>query len=367
MALPQLPPAVEINSESKKAIIDGLKKVIEIFQSSDLLSQEVTYQDVIHDPQILYGFIQTFREHRELADKIILTKGGKPVTDDDTVLVCGVSLAQVQQLLVKTCARFFLEQDTKQEEEIVTETVTTKRFLFLKKTEQVERKTGGGFDERKVREITRYMAFDWQLPLLSAYAELSSAHFLEIDDAVTALQTPEAVRALAQIDPAVLKKVKQTVGQDFPNILASRPEAINGIAGWNREMYGVYRNALGERAFDFFARDKSFFMVCASLDKPLIRSYGDMLCYIAPENLEEMQRLNIDKTDVLVDAFKGVFGERASDLLSKPAFAKDILRKFVESLLHVTGEKEQLMASTRLTLKAIVPQIAEWLSKQPRT
>jgi hypothetical protein len=365
MALPQLPPPVDISSESKRAIIDGLKKVIEAFQAHAVLDEGVTYQDVIHDPDVLYSFIQTFRKNPRLADKIVVGKDGKPATTEDAPLVCGVSLAQVQQLLVKTCARYFLEQGTKQEEEIVTETRTTTRFLIFKKTEQVERKTGGGHDERKVREVTRYMAFDWQLPLLGAYAELNSAILMELDHDIVALQTAEAVRELVQFDQATIKKVKLTAGADFVNILANRPAALAGINVYNKDMYLFFRNVLGDKAFDFFCREKPFFMVCAALDKPLIRVYGDVLCYIAGENLEELQRLNIDKADVLIAGMKFAFGDKVQRILAHPNFAKDVLRKLVESLLHITQEKDQLAISAQLTCKAIVPQVMDWLSKQP--
>jgi hypothetical protein len=365
MALPQLPPPVDIGAETKKGIIDGLKKVIDAFHEGGVLDNDVGYRDIIHDPAILYTFFQLYRKQTKLAEKIVVRKDGKPVTDGTTPLVCGVTLAQVEQLLVKTCARYFFVQDTKEEEEIVTETVTKTRFLFFKMTEMVERKSGGGYDERKVRELTRFMAFDWQLPLLAAYATLSSAQLMELDQHIICLQSADAIADLAKFDQATLKKVKSTVGADFPILLATRPAAVGGVAQWSKDMYEFYRKVLGDKAFDFFARDKAFFMVCASLDKPLARIYGDVLSYIAAENLEEMQRLNIDKADVLIAGMKFAFGNRTPQVLAQPAFAKDVLRKLVESLLHVSQEKAQLAISAQITCKAIAPQVMDWLSKQP--
>lgn len=365
MALPQLPPPIEINNETKRGVIDGLKKVIEIFQAKGLLAREVTYQRIIHEPELLYGFIQSYRANMALAEKIVVAKGGKPVTAEDAPLACGITLAQVQQLLVKTCARFFLEQDTREEESVVTETVTKKRFFIFTTTQQVERKTGGGFDERKVRELSRYMAFDWQLPLLPAYAELNSAQLMELGEDFIFLQTAEAIHEFAQFDQATIKKAKGLAGSDFRQMLATRPKAVGGIAGWTKDMYDFYRKALGDKAFDFFCREKAFFMVCASLDKPLITVYGDVLCHIAAANLEEMQRLNIDKADVLIRGMRFAFGDKLPAVLAQPNFAKDILRKLVESLLHLSQEKAQLAVSAQLTCKAIAPQVAEWLTKQP--
>lgn len=365
MALPQLPPPVDISNETKRGIIDGLKKLIEVFQANGVLDKDIGYQDVIHNPAVLYDFIQTYRQHSDLAGKIVIGKNGKPVASEDAPLVCGVTLAQIQQLLVKTCARYFLEQDTKEEEEVVTETVTKTRFLFFKTTEQVERKTGGGFDERKVKEISRNMAFDWQLPLLPAYVGLNSAQLMELGEHIIAVNSVEGIEALVGFDQPTIKKAKATAGADFPNILAVRPGAVGGIATWSKDMYNFYRNALGDDAFEFFCRDKAFYMVCAALDKPVARIYGDVLCYIAADNLEEMQRLNIDKADVLISAMKVAFGGKIRDVLSRPAFAKEILRKLVESLVHANAEKTQLAISAQITCKAIAPQVMEWLTKQP--
>jgi hypothetical protein len=364
MALPQLPPPIEISNETKRGVIDGLKKVIEVFQAKEVLSRDTGYKDVIHKPDVLHAFIQTYKANMALAAEIVVDQAGNPVTDADATLACGISLAQVQQLLVKTCARYFLEQDTRSQEEIVTETVTKKRFLFFKTTEQVERKTGGGFDERKVRELSRYMAFDWQLPLLSAYSELNSIQLMELGEFIIFLRTEQSIREFASLDPQVIKKAKATAGADFPIAVAVRPGSIAGIATWSKDMYGFYRQTLGDSAFEFFSRDKAFYMVCAALEKPAARIYGDVLCYIAADNLEEMQRLNMDKADVLIAAMKFAFGDKIRAILSRPAFAKDVLRKLVESLLHVEQEKSQLAISAQITCKAIAPQVMDWLAKQ---
>lgn len=364
MPIPVLPPPVDLSAEMKKAVIDGLKKVIETFKAKGVLDAKVTYQDVIHDPEVLYNFIQTFRGNRPLVDAIVLGADKKPVRTDTAPLVCGVTLEQVQQLLVKTCAKYYFEKD-RGEEETVVETVTTKRFLFFKKTEQVERKVGPTADDRKHREILRYLAFDWQLPLLQALKDdLIYQQVAEIGDDMVALNSVEGIQFIGQLDPAIIKKAKSVAGSDFGAALMERPQAVAGIAAWSRDMYSFYRNALGSRAWDFFAREKHFFNVAASLDKPLARVYGDVLVYIDPENLQEMQRLNIDKAGVLIESLKASLGEHIEPALGNPAFAKEILRRLVESLVHMNQEKDQLLLATTLTCKAIAPQIVEWLAKQ---
>lgn len=364
MTLPVLPPAVDMTNEQKRNIIDALKQVIEIFKGAGKLSANATYSSVLHDPRDLYRFIKAYRAEPSLAAGIVKDAAGNSVEDENVTLVCGVTLAQIQQLLVKTCARHYLEKENKEEPKIVTETVKKKVLGVFTKTEQVERKVGGGFDERKVRDISKSMAFDWQLPLLPAYNMLNSAQLFEIGDDLFCLQTLEAITEFAQLDQPTLKKAKATVGEDFPHFLAHRPAALAGVSAWSRDMYLFYRKTLGESAYDFFMRDNKFYMVCAALDKPMIEIYGDVLGYIDSANLEEMQRLNIDKTDVLLQAMRSAFGPHMKGALSNPNFAKDILRKVVESMQHVSQEKAQLVQSAMITCKALAPQVAEWVARQ---
>ena len=366
MAAATLPPPVDIDNDTKKAIIDGLKRVMSVFQEGGCLEPSVTYQRLTSDPEALLGFIQTFLQHRDRVDEIVRPKGGKaPVRDEDTPLQCGVSLNQIQQLLVRTCAKKVFEQTKPME--TVTETVTKKSFLFFTKTEQVEvqRQSADPAEERKVREIARYVAYGWQLPLLHAYRQhLTFPQIIEIGDSLLALTSAESVAAVGVFDAAVLKKVKAATGADFNDILATKPQAIGGIATWNRDMYEFYRKMLGESAWAFFAREKEFFNVVVSLDKPTAKIFGDVLCYIASDNLQEMARLNIDKTEVLVSALKTAFTDKLPVILAVPAFSKDILRKVVDNLLHMNQDKEKLMLSFSLSCKALVPSVMEWLAKQ---
>jgi hypothetical protein len=273
-----------------------------------------------------------------------------------------VTLGQIQQLLVRTCARKLF--DASKTIETVTETVTrTSMFGLIKKTEQVERQSIDPVEERKVRELLTYIAFGWQLPLLEAYrSNLTFMHVVEIGEDILALPTVEKIEAVSRFDPAQIKKVKAATGADFGAILADRPQAIAGIAVWNRDMYEFYRKMLGDRAWAFFARDSAFFNVCASLDKAAAKIYGDVLCFIAAENLVEIQRLNLDKTEVMIYGLRSAFGARLPQILSRPSCAKDILRKVVDNLLHTNQEKDKLMASFAISFKAMAPAIDEWLA-----
>ncbi len=327
----------------------------------------MTHSDVLHDPTLLAEFIRIFRAHPELCEDVVVGFDGRPVTDPDKPLVCNVSLAQVQQLMVKTCARhLFVQDDGDEKEKTVTRTVTTKRFLIFKEKTQITEKVANK-DPRALKAILSYIAFDWQLPLLAEYAELSLQQMAELGENLLALRTPEAVREMARFDFETIKKARNQLGPEFPTILEIRPAAIKGALYWPKDMYQFFRGFMGLKFFDFMARDEQIFMMVATMDKAVMRAYGEVLAYIAKENLAEMQRLNIDRVDVLMTTFKSVFGPRTAQLLVLPNFAKDVLRRQVESLVHMRQDKAHMQEAQLVTWGALAPQVNEWLARQPRT
>ncbi len=364
MAATALPPSADLDAGTKRAVIEGVKQALAALQTAGQMDHAIAYQSLIAQPAALAAFIKAFIAHRETTDAIVRPKaGGGPVRSDDEPLICGVSLNQIQHLLVRTCAKKALSHD--HPPETVMETVTKTSFLFFKKTEQVAvQRAADPTEERKLREILRYMAFGWQLPLLDAYDRLTYQQIIELDIGFLALTTPKAIAAVAGFDPLIIRKARQTSGAEFAHVLNQRPEALPGIAAWSGDQYTFYRTLLGESAWRFFARDSDFFNLVTALDKNTAQVLGDVLCTVAAENLQELQRLNIDKTEILVEGLRQAFGDRLPQILSIPAFAKDILRKTVDNLIHLSQDKDKLKVSVGLTCKAMVPTVIQWLSKQ---
>lgn len=366
MALPKPPPAIEIPPDTKRAILAGFRKIVEVFQAEGKFQPGVSHTEVLHDPDLLAAFIKAFRVNPALYSDIVVGYDGRPITaaDPDKALVCGISLAQVQQLTVKTCARhLFLQED---DEKTVTKTVTTKRFgLFSQKqqvTERVETR-----DPRALREILGFIAFDWQLPLLADYADLTLQQLAELSENIMALRTPEAVRDLAKFDYNQIRKARAALGPEFATLLEVRPAALHGALYWPKDMYAFFRSILGPKFYDFMARDENFFMMVATMDKAVTRTYAESLAYIAKENLMEMQRLNIDRTDVLMQVLRTTFGPKLTQLLALPQFAKEVLRRQVEGLVHMHQNKDHMLAAQMVTWGALAPRVEEWLARQPKT
>jgi hypothetical protein len=366
MALPKPPPAIEIPPDTKRAILAGFRRIVEIFQSEAKIPPGIAHTDILHDPEMLASFIKIFRANPALYTDIVVGYDGRPISasDPDKALVCGISLAQVQQLMVKTCARhLFLQED---DEKMVTKTVTTKRFGLFKEKTQVTEKVETR-DPRALREILSFIAFDWQLPLLADYAELTLQQLAELGENIMAMRTSDAVRDLARFDYNQIRKARAALGPEFPVLLEARPGALHGALYWPKDMYVFFRSILGPKFFDFMARDENFFMQVGTMDKAVMRTYGDVLAYIAKENLMEMHRLNIDRADVLMQVLRVTFGPKLVHLLALPQFAKEVLRRQVEGLVHMHQNKDHMLAAQMVTWGALAPRVEEWLTRQPRS
>ena len=126
-------------------------------------------------------------------------------------------------------------------------------------------------------------------------------------------------------------------------------------------MYEFYRKLLGDHAWTFFAREKDFFNVVVALDKTTAKLLSYMLCYISLDNLLEMQRLPLDKIEVMVASLTTAFGEDLPAIMANSDFGKEFLRKMVDNLLHMTQEKDKLMVSFGITCKSMVSTVHEWM------
>ncbi|MFA6019130.1 MAG: hypothetical protein WC722_02630, partial [Rhodospirillales bacterium] len=291
-------PPVDITPETRNAIVDGLKQVLAAFQSAKKIKAEITYQALIEKPEALYQFIQLFRANRELADGVVKGKNGQPVRDDETELVCGVSLAQVQRLLILTSAKrhFGVSAPAAKPAE------DKKGGLgsLFRKAEVKPDASSRSNEERKLAELAKFLAYDWQIPLLQVYKDaLTYQHVLELGSDLTLLKDAQAIAQAGRLEPAHIRKARQVAGGEFVQLLSENPKAVEGVIYWNADMYKFFRSVLGDKCWHFFGRDHHFFNALSSFEKAKIRLFGDTLAYIAPECLIEFDRLNLDKTSAL--------------------------------------------------------------------
>lgn len=356
-------PPVDITPETRSAIVDGLKQVLAAFQQAKKIKAEISYQMLIENPQALYQFIQIFRANRELADAIVRSPDGALVRDEETELVCGVSLAQIQRLLILTAAKrhFGVGQPQAKPQEDKKGGLGS---LFRKQDTDKTASTGMSAEERKLSELAKYLAYDWQIPLLQIYRDsLTFQHIMELGPCITLLRDAKAIAQAGRLDPAQIRKARQVVHDDFVQLLSENPKAVEGVIYWNADMFKFFHNLLKEKCWAFFARDQMFFNSVAAFEKAKLRLFGDLLLSITPEGLSEFDRLNLDKTAAILEAFRANFGRDLPLMLSQKSFAFETLHRMVESFVHLRKGSEQIKIYADLTCKAMLPTLQPWINK----
>jgi len=340
-----LPPNVAVDKAVKGQIINGAKSAITLLQENDLLDSSWDFDTILDEPQKLKKFFGIFRENIDLFAETVVDKAGDPIVDETTETACGVTLQQVQKLLISTSARrFFIRNDgeiieKKQKKKIPSMVFFTKEVTVKKK---VRLKEGA----KKFDAMRRVIGFDWQLDMLDFYRDrLPYSHLLVLNDDVLAIHDVAHGDEVVSIHHEEFKKVKDAVGVYFRNVVAGGATAIPGILYWRKDLVASFIKAMGEKAWDFFRRDKKFFDHCTELDPPRISIYGDVLAYIAAENLTEMDRLNLDRLDATVIAMQETFGDRIEEILAEPLLAVPVLRPMVDSFIHLEAKDNEIFSN----------------------
>ena len=105
MAPPEAPRAVDLAPDTRKLVVAAVKTVMVRLQQAGRFAAEAEYATVLGSPALLHDLITAYRAEPAIARDLAVDATGAPVADWSTPLVCGLSLAQVCQLLVFTCAR----------------------------------------------------------------------------------------------------------------------------------------------------------------------------------------------------------------------------------------------------------------------
>ena len=362
-------PAPSAEADNKQAVIEGIKKVIAKLGSQGVLQGEVAYRQLVHEPKLLSLFLQACRKAPALLSGIALDEVGQDVTDPNAPLNCGTTLNEIEQRLIRTCARYHFEsQDGEVKPAAKAKTVVTRNFFGFKKTETVSAaaEPGKGPGAVKARAIVPVMKEAWQLDMLDAYAALPPGIVGELGETLLVVRNPALFAEVAKLDPITARKGRNLLSaEDFSYALGNHPSAIRGAVYWGPEWYRFYRGALDLKAFEFFARDDAYFMVCASLTKPSLTLIGDMLCYISEPSLKELTTLDLDKTEAMVVGIRAAFGARTRDVLSHPKFASEVLHKIVESVRDLNYKPEQLRQAVAFSCKAVAPDVLRWVDRKP--
>lgn len=332
----RIPPIPELDPENGRRVNDAIAQVLKRLQEKGLIPGGATYTDLEKNPGHLMAFIKRFKENRDQATDLVVDKDGKPVEDDTTTLVCGLTLAQVERAVVLKCA-------------------TT---LFA------EAKTvpGGGIPE----SIKEYLAFAWQLPLLSIYSrENVSVYFRELGDAMLLLRSPAALEALVTTSLGDVRSAQEAVGDRFIEMMKTAPQAIKVVARCSTKQFAFLARLTGKRVWKFFGDNQQLAVELLAVDAKRVLALGPHFPDLCVETLQVLDEVPTTTLAPFMKSFDSVFGNPGRALLGDERFAKEFLRTVVGDFRGMEAKNEEeletLSNAAALKWNAIKPRLIEWV------
>lgn len=339
--LPTVQPLIEFAPGTKDMVIGAIKKVLERLQTKDLVTLGVSYGDVLKRPNLLAEFIDAYKNNRGIGRDVAINAAGRAVEDDDAALICGMTLGQIERMLVFTCAkRVFAE------------------------LEAID-----GKNHPVPPEVRDYIAFDWQLPLLKVMGlSLSAEHFRVLGEGLLVVRSLDAVQSLGELDAAEIAKGRQAVGGRFLQVLGSRPMAFRGLALLEKGQLQVYEQILGPRLWEFLARDTQVILEVLKMDPERRRLMGVAIADVCMPTLTALERVNVSILAPFLETFREIFGERAESILAHANFADSFLYEIIERFREIgRGDlSEEKRESVRLAMvlkwRALDQKVTQWLA-----
>lgn len=343
---PTPPPPMKVNAETRKILISSVKMVLQAVVKKGDLPEGTDYAAILNSPELMFKFIQAVKANREIISQLAVGKDGKAVEDDESELVCGLTLAQVERMLVYTVA---------------------KRVYIHTRMGKIRYKKDG---DPVPDELAPYLAFDWQLPLLEGFAhDMSPDHFRALGEAVLDVRNPIAPKAFAQVVPGTLRDVLETLEDRFPEVVERYPMAVVGVSRYSRKEVLMMEQIVSTRlVWELFGRDQDALVEVMALDIRTRKAMGVALAWCSREAVNELGQLDPEFLEPLIQAFMNTFGPKTKLMLGNSEFATTLLREatsfYRDSALMDEKQREQAKDSIDLRWAASAQAMEKWLQEQ---
>lgn len=352
-----MPVPITADLEAKTLVIEGLRKAMTVYQNGGFMPGGIDYDDMLDDPLAAEAFVNAYKENASLCDEFVKDKNGQPIPADQPHITteCGVSITEIERLIVITVAkRLYMQLDKEEDPED-----EGKKFLFFFK-KKPKKKEGPGRGERRFMSVKSLLGFGWQLPLLETYRDhFSAAHIMSLGEDILHIRSAESLIAATQFEPETIRKAKAIMGDEFIEVLQNKPAALAGIVSWGSDRYKTFKKLLGPHIWTFYTRDQHDFNAIASLDAPRLRALGTLLATVDAENLKELNRLDAGKFQAVVQSMKDVFGDDLLVVMAKEKMAHKVLRRLVDGFLHMEVDDETFRDTAGVSIQAVHAEVLE--------
>ncbi len=336
-----VPPVADLGDEVKDVVLGSVKFAIKRLRESGGIPAETKYKDLLADPAKMGEFIAAYKKDRSVAHDLALDATGKPVDDDWTELVCGITMAQIERLLVFTCFK------------------------------RIYKKASGGKGGKKdiPDAIKRAIAFDWQLPFLTLYAEMMPpAHYNLMEDNIFHARSAEDIEKIARTNAGELTRALELTGKYFVMFMDAPEIARDMIREKGSQEFDRMEILAGDQVFRFFGLDEQVMVEVLGLSDDHLSAFGPLAVSLSLESFRALEDMPANALAPFMRALLDVFGEQAYDLLARDGFAGKFLKNNVSIFRDMDagdeGEAEHLGKSAVIKWQSMKAAVTEWLDAQ---
>ena len=355
-----IPKLIELDDTTKDVVLGSLKLVLKRLKNKELIAAEIEYRDLLNDPNRMHEFIACFKKNLKVGRDLALNQQGQPVKDYSEQLVCGMSLAQIERLLVYTCAKKIYRKKAAEEDRQKTAKPKDAKKGWLRGGKQAGKQAAKKTTSEVPDEIKAIIAFDWQLPMLETYVfRLRHGHLMELGDGVLAIKSPEALEVVAATDPVSLKEAKKAAGERFLEMLEANAAAVLGLVRCDKKKLAMISQFAGRRVWDVFAGDPELLVEILGCERYILKALGPSVADLGVESFHTLEDISETVLEPLLEAFREVFGERGKVLLNDPDFVGKHLRKIARDFRSMSAKTEDEMQSIKNSAVIVLQTIRQ--------
>ena len=182
MAVPESDPIRDVRATLKGPVAKVLRQLVPELAG---VSLEATYDHAMGSIYLLERCFRAFRGHRERFRHVLVDGDGQVVTEDGAPMSCGRSLEQVVAMIVRTTARRYFRHHlgggpaTARCAPIAGARGEGVLGRLLPFAQPKPANAAPSAADELYDAIKSYLLFDWQVPLVPAYAKLEPAQVKE--------------------------------------------------------------------------------------------------------------------------------------------------------------------------------------------
>ena len=279
----------EIRSTLKGPVLKTLRQLLPTLWH---IPEQFAYDHIMGSIHLLDMCLKTFRRQRERFRDVLVDASGKDVLDDTSCLRCGRAVSDVVAMVVRTSARrYFTRHSPEMSEEALIQA------------------------EELYDSIKDFLLYDWQVPLVPTYAQMTSVQARKLGPKLLELDTRgKLARALGHAQPskkvkAKLRSLEEVIATGSAPLKFKRGEKSKQEREKNKEVIGTAGTPTKAITAPSAAQNTS---ILASLDARAIALLANGIGLNRPELVLLLQGAHMNLGD---QRFLKIFGHDADPVM----------------------------------------------------